>query len=155
MAIKDKVMKQNGFLALPYPLTNFEIQKYYQNKSRFNGVYLRDNLQKIKDRTYIINFDEYSDIGTHWIALYVQNNDVTYSDYFGAERIPKEIRIFISNKNIKINIFRKPAYDSIMCGYFCIGFIDFTLAGKTLTDFTNLFLPNNFKKTIAYFQIIL
>ena len=95
MAIKDKVMKQNGFLALPYPLTNFEIQKYYQNKSRFNGVYLRDNLQKIKDRTYIINFDEYSDIGTHWIALYVQNNDVTYSDYFGAERIPKEIRIFI------------------------------------------------------------
>ena len=155
MAIKDKVMKQNGFLALPYPLTNFEIQKYYQNKSRFNGVYLRDNLQKIKDRTYIINFDEYSDIGTHWIALYVQNNDVTYSDYFGAERIPKEIRIFISNKNIKINIFRIPAYDSIMCGYFCIGFIDFTLAGKTLTDFTNLFLPNNFKKTIAYFQIIL
>ena len=53
MAIKDKIMKQNGFLTLPYPLTNFEIQKYYQNKSRFNGVYLRDNLQKIKDRTYI------------------------------------------------------------------------------------------------------
>ena len=132
MAIKDKIMKQNGFLTLPYPLTNFEIQKYYQNKSRFNGVYLRDNLQKIKDRTYIINFDEYSDIGTHWIALYVQNNDVTYSDYFGAERIPKEIRIFISNKNIKTNIFRIPAYDSIMCRYFCIGFIDFTLAGKTL-----------------------
>ena len=154
MAIKDKIMKQNEFLTLPYPLTNFEIQKYYQNKSRFNGVCLRDNLQKIEDRTYIINFDEYSDIGTHWIALYVQNNDITYSDSFGVERIPKEIRIFISNNNIKTNIFRIPAYDSIMCGYFCIGFIDFTLAAKTLTDFTNLFLPNNFKKTMVYFQII-
>ena len=62
----------------PYPLTNFEIQKYYQNEPRFNGVYLRDNLQKVKDGAYIINLDEYSDIGTHWVALYVQNNDVTY-----------------------------------------------------------------------------
>ena len=116
----------------PHPLTNFEIQKYYQNEPRFNGVYSRDNLPKIKDGAYVINLDEYSDIGTHWVALYVQNNDVTYFDSFGVERIPKEIRIFISNKNIKANIFRIPAYDSIMCGYFCIGFIDFTLAGKTL-----------------------
>ena len=59
---------------------------------------------------------------------------------------PKEIKTFIGNKNIKINIFRIQAYDSIMCGYFCIGFIDFMLAGKTLTDFRNLFSPNNFKK---------
>ena len=63
----------------PHPLTNFEIQKYYQNELRFNGVYSRDNLpDKIKDEAYIINLDEYSDIGTHWVALYVQNNDVTY-----------------------------------------------------------------------------
>ena len=74
---------------LPYPLTNFEIQKYYQNEPRFNGVYLRDNLQKVKDGAYIINLDEYSDIGTHWVALYVQNNDVTYFDSFGVEHIPK------------------------------------------------------------------
>ena len=138
----------------PHPLTNFEIQKYYQNEPRFNGVYSRDNLPKIKDGAYVINLDEYSDIGTHWVALYVQNNDVTYFDSFGVERIPKEIRIFISNNNIKTNIFRIPAYDSIMCGYFCIGFIDFTLAAKTLIDFTNLFLPNNLKKTMVYFQII-
>ena len=130
----------------PHPLTNFEILKYYQNESRFNGVYSRDNLQKIKDGAYIINLDEYSDIGTHWVALYVQNNDVTYFDSFGVEHIPKEIRTFIGNKNIKTNIFRIQAYDSIMCGYFCIGFIDFMLAGKTLTEFTNLFSPNNFKK---------
>ena len=128
----------------PHPLTNFEIQKYYQNEPRFNGVYSRDNLPKIKDGAYVINLDEYSDIGTHWVALYVQNNDVTYFDSFGVEHNSKEIRTFISNKNIKTNIFRIQAYDSIMCGYFCIGFIDFMLAGKTLTEFTNLFSPNNF-----------
>ena len=67
-------------------------------------------------------------------------------DSFGVEHIPKEIKRFINNKNIKTNIFRGQAYDSIMCGYFCIGFIDFTLARKTLTENTNLFSPNNFKK---------
>ena len=130
----------------PHPLTNFEIQKYYQNEPRFNGVYSRDNLQKIKDGTYIINLNEYSDIGTHWVALYVQNNDVTYFDSFGVEHNSKEIRTFISNKNIKTNIFRIQVYYSIMCGYFYIGFIDFMLAGKTLNDFKNPFSTNNFKR---------
>ena len=145
----------------PHPLTNFDIQKY-QNKPRFNGVYSRDNLPKIKDGTYIINLDEYSDIGTHWVALYVHNDDVTYFDSFGVEHIPKEIKAFINcsssfvlrptlrdalqNKKIKTNIFGIQAYDSIMCGYLCIGFVDFMLAGKTLTEFTNLFSSNNFKK---------
>ena len=78
--------------------------------------------------------------------MYVQSNDVIDFDSFGVEHIPKEIKTFISNKNIKTNIFRIQAYDSIMCGYFCIGFIDFMLAGKTLTEYTNLFSPNNFKK---------
>ena len=100
----------------PHPLTNFEIKKYYKNQSKFNGVYSRDNLpDKIKDGAYIINLDEYSDIGTHWVALYVSNNDVTYFDSFGVEHIPKEIKTFISNKSIKTNIFRIQAYDSIMC----------------------------------------
>ena len=131
----------------PHPLTNFEIQKYYQNGPRFNGVYLRDNLSvDIKDGAYMINFDEYSDIGSHWIPLYVLNNDVTYFDSFWVEHIPKEIKTFISNKNIKANIFRIPAYDSITCEYFWIRFINFMLAGKTLTDFANLFSTNNFKK---------
>ena len=133
---------------LPYSLTNFEIQKYYQNELKFSGVYSRDNLPKIKDGAYVIDLDEYSDIGTHWIAMYVLNNVVSYFESFGVEHIPKEIKAFISNKNIKTNIFRIQAYDSIMCGYFCIGFIGFMLAGKTLTDFRNLFSPNNFKKTM-------
>ena len=130
----------------PHPSTNFEIQKYYQNEPTFNGVYSRDNLTKIKDGADVINLDKYSDIGTRWVALYVRNNNVTYFNSFGAEHIPKEIKIFIDNKTIKTNIFRIQAYDSIMCRYFCIGFIDFMLAGKTLTEFTNLFSPNNFKK---------
>ena len=121
--------------------------KYYENESRFNGVYSRDNLpNKIRDGAYVINLDEYSDIGTHWIALYVKNNDITYFDSFGVEHIPKEITKFIKNKNIKTNIFRIQAYDSIMCGYFCIGFIDFMFKEKTLTEYTNLFSPNDFKR---------
>ena len=86
-------------------------KKYYQNEPRFHGVYSRDNLPKVKDGTYIINTDEYSDIGTYWIALYLQNNNVTYFDSFGVEHIPKKIRTFISNKNIKTNIFRIQVYD--------------------------------------------
>ena len=104
----------------------------------------------MKDEAYVINLDEYSDIGTHWIALHVKNNDITYFDSFGAEHIPKEIIKFINlssqNKNIKTNIFRIQAYDSIMCGYFCIGFIDFMFKGKSLTEYTNLFSSNDFKE---------
>ena len=134
----------NGLLIPPHPLTSFERQKYYQNKSRFNGVYSRDNLPKVKDGAYVINLDQYSDIVTHLVALYVRNTNVTYFNYFGVEHIPNKVKAFINNKNITTNIFRIQAYDSIMCGYFYIGFIDFMLAGKTLTEFTNLFPPNNF-----------
>ena len=108
----------------PHPLTNFEIQKYYQNKPRFNGVYSRDSLTKIKGGAYIINLDEYSDIGTDWVALYVSQaspedvkNNVTYFNSFGVEHIPKEIKTFINNKNIKTNIFRIQAYDLIIFLY--------------------------------------
>ena len=92
----------------------------------------------------MLNLDEYSDIGTHWVSLYIQNNDVTYFDSFGVEHIPKEIRTFIGNKNIKANVFRIQAFDSITCGCCCTGFIGFMLAGTTLTEFTNLFSTNNF-----------
>ena len=130
----------------PHLLANFEIQRYSQNEPRFNGFYSRDNLPRKKDGAYIISLDEYSDIRAHLIALYVLNNDATYFDSFGIEHIPKEIWKFMGNKNIKTNIFRIQAYDSIMCGYFCIEFIDFILPRKTLTEFTISFSPNNFKK---------
>ena len=90
----------------PHPLTNFEIQKYYQNEPRFNGVFSRDNLpKKIKDGAYVINFDEYEDTGTHWIALFCKKNGVIYFDSFGVEHIPNEIKEFIRNKNIKAKVF--------------------------------------------------
>ena len=78
--------------------------------------------------------------------MYVKNKEVTYFDSFGVEHIPKEIKAFIKNRNIKTNIFRIQAFESIMCVYFCIGFIDFMLKGKTLTEYTNLFSPSDFKK---------
>ena len=122
--------------------------KILSKDARFNGVYSRDNLPKIKDGAYVINLDEHSDIGTHWVALWVvdNSNNVTYFDRFGVEHIPKEIKTFINNKNIKTNIFRIQAFDSIMCGYFCIRCVDFMLKGKTLTEYTNHFSPNNIRK---------
>ena len=133
-----------------------KIQKYYKNEPRFNGVYSRDNLSTIKDGAYVINIDEYSDIGAHWVALYVQNNNINYFDSFGVKHIPKEIIKFIENRNIKTSIFRIQAYDSIMCGYFCIAFIDCMFKGKSLTDYTNPFSPNDFKKNddtiLKYFR---
>ena len=131
----------------PHPLTNFEIQAYYQNGPRINVVFRRDNLSNIiKNGTYVINPDEYYDIGTHWVALYVNNKTVTYFDSLGVEHIPKEIIKFIDNKNIITNTFKIQAYDSIICVYFCIGFINFMFNGNNLTDFTNLFSPNDFRK---------
>ena len=90
---------------LPHPLTNFEIQKYYQNEPEFNGVYSRDNLTEIKEGAYVINLVEYFDTGTHWVFLCVHNDDVTYFDSFGVEHIRKEIKTFINNKNIKNKYF--------------------------------------------------
>ena len=79
----------------------------------------------------------------------MNNNDVTNFDSFGVEQISKEIKTFINNKNIKTNIFRIQAYDSVMFGYFCIRFIDFMFKGKTLTEFTNLFSPNTLRKIMT------
>ena len=144
-------------MTLPaHPLTNFEIQEYYQNEPRFNGVFSRDILpNSITNGAYVINLDEYHDIGTHWVALYVNNKIITYFDSFGVEHIPKEIMKFIvrtsfglssRRKKIITNIYRIQAYDSIMCGYFCIGFTNFMFNGKSLTECTNLFSPNDFDK---------
>ena len=141
----------------PHLLTNFEIRNYYENEPRFNGVYSRDNLPKIiKNGAYIINLDEYADVGTHWIALYVKNNEVIYFDSFGVAHVPEEIKKFVGNKDIKTNIFRIQAYNSIMCGYFCIRFIDLMFANKTLINFTSLFSPYNLEKNdkiiLKYFK---
>ena len=105
----------------PRPLTNFEIQKYYQNEPKFNGVFSRNNLpKKINDGAYVINLYEYADVGTHWIALFCNRNETVYFSSFGVEHVPEEIKEFVGNLNIKANIFRVQANDPVMCGYFCI-----------------------------------
>ena len=142
-----EVKKHLNSLLPFHPLTNIEINEYYASEPRFNGVYSRDNLPKIiKKGAYVINLDEYESTGTHWIALFVKTNEVIYFHSFGIEHIPKEINTFIGNKKIKASISRIQAYDSIMCGYFCIEFINDMLKGKTLLDFTNLSSPNDFEK---------
>ena len=141
---------------LPHPITNFEIQKYYQIEPKLNGVYSRNILSKIKDGAYIINLDKFKSIVTHWIALYVNDNEIKYFYSFGVEHIPKEIKKIIANKNIIANVYRIQANDWIMCRYFCIGFIDFMLKGKSLLDYTNLFSPDEYEKNnkmiLKYFQ---
>ena len=124
---------------------------------KFNGVYSRNNILKIKDGTYVIKLDEYySLIGTHWITLYVNGDKVIYFDSFDVEYIRKETNKFIGNKNIITNIFRIQAFDSIMCGYCFIRFIDLMMKGKILLRYTNLFSPNVYKKNdktiLKYFQ---
>ena len=103
-------------------------------------------LKKIKDRIYIINLDEYTDVCMYWIALFCRNSEIIYLDSFGVEHVPEEIREFIGNKIIKTNIFRVQSNNSIMHGCFCTWLIDFMLAGKTLVDFTSLLCPYDFEK---------
>ena len=90
------------------------------------------------------------------MLYFVKKTEIVYLDSLGVEHVPEEIKKFIENKNIKANIFQIQENDSIMCGYFWIGFIDFMLADKKLTEFTNLFSPNNFKKNddiiLSYFK---
>ena len=83
-------------------MTNIEVQMYYQNEIRSNGVYSRDNLSKnIKDGAYVTNIDDYGDVGTHWVALYSLNNNIIYFVRSEIEHIITEIKKCIGNKNIK------------------------------------------------------
>ena len=88
--------------------------------------------------------------------MYANAKNVTYIDSIKVEHIPKEIKIFIRNKNIITSIYRMQAYDSIMCGYFYIGFIGFMLKSKSLLEYTNFFSPNDYEKNdkiiLKYFQ---
>ena len=147
-----------GILMPPHPLTNAnKMQRYYQNEQRFNGVFSRNNiLLKLKDGSYVTNLDEYADVVTHWIALFCNRNEIVYFDNFDVEHVPEEIKKIVGNKNIIVNIFPVQANNSVMCGFFGIGFIDFMLAGEELTDYTSFFSPYDFKNNddiiLCYFK---
>ena len=110
-----------------HPLTNIKITKYFNYEPRFNVVFSRDNLPKIKDGEYFINHD-------------------VYFDSFGIEYIPQEVLNNIKDKSIIQNIFRIQSDNSIMCGFYCITFIEYILAEKSLLENTNLFSPDHYKK---------
>ena len=112
--------------------------KLLSNEPKFNSIYLKNNLSKIKDGAYVVNLDEYKLVETHWIAWYVNKDNVTYFDSFGNEHIPKEIKKFISNKNIETNSYRIQGNDSIISGYFCFLFVDVMPKDKSLLDFKTL-----------------
>ena len=95
--------------------------------------------KKLEDGAYVINLVEYADVSTHWITLFCKRSKIVYFDSFGVEHVPEEIKKFIGHKNIILNIFRVQSNNSIMCRYFCIGFIDSMLAGEKLTYFNSLF----------------
>ena len=121
------------------------------------GVYSRKNLpKKINDGAYVINLDEYADVGTHWIALFCKRSEIVYFDSFDVEDVPEEIKEFVGNRNIIANNFRVQANNSVMCGHCCIGFIDFVLAGKKLTDFRKMLSLYDFEKNdniiLSYFK---
>ena len=104
----------------------------------------------------MINLGEYTDAGTHWVALIFNRSEIVYFDSYRVEHVPEEIKKLVRNKNIIANIFLVQGNNSVMCGYFGIGFIDFMLAGKKLTDFTSLLSPYDFKKNddviLSYFK---
>ena len=111
-------------------LTNFEIQGYFKNEKRFNGIFSRNNLPKLKRGAYVINLEHSKNTGTHWVVIFVKEDEVICFDSFGVDYIPKVIleeieHSSLGNKNIKTSIFRIQDYNSIMCGYFCILFIEY------------------------------
>ena len=100
----------------PHPLTNFDIIDYFKDEPRFNGIYSKDNLPKLKEGVYVINLDQSKNTGTHWVVVFVKSNELIYFDSFGIEHIPEAILKFIENKNIKTIFFKVQSKNSIICG---------------------------------------
>ena len=121
-------------------MTNFEIQRCFDDELLFNGVFCRNNLPTPpKDGGYSTNLDNLGKAGTHWVAIFV--NDF---DSFCVEHMPRAILRFLQGKDVDTNIYRIEVSDFVMCGYYCIKFLDYMFVRKSLTDFTSLFSPTDF-----------
>ena len=115
-----------------HTLRNIKITKYFNNKPKFNGVFSRENLPKIKDGVYVINLEDTQSKETHWVSLFIDKSIAAYFDSFGIEYIPQEVLDKSKDKSITHNICRIQSDDSIMCGFNCITLIEYMIAGKTL-----------------------
>ena len=133
-------------LVLLHPLSNIEITKYFNYEPRFNGVFLKGNLSRIKDRANVINLNDKQSKSTPWVSLVIDRSTALYFDSFRIEYIPQELLNKIKDKSITRNILRIQFQDSIICRFYCIAFIEYMIAGKTLLNYTNLFSPNDYKK---------
>ena len=111
-----------------------------------NGVFSRNYLPRIKDEAYVINLDDKNSKGAHWVSLFVNKNLSVYFDSFGIEYITQEVLNKIQNKSITHNIFRMQDNESIFCRFYCVAFIEYMLAGKTLLDCSNCFLQLTIKR---------
>ena len=113
------------FLVLFYPLSNIEITKSFNYKPRFNSVYSKNNLPRIKDRVYVINLHDNQSKGTHWVSLFIDRNTAVYFDSVGTEYIPQDVLNKIKDQSITHNIFRIQSNDSVGCRFYCIAFIEY------------------------------
>ena len=107
---------------------------YFNYEPRFNGVFSRKNLPGKKDGAYVINLYDKTSKGTHWVSLFIDRNTAVYFDSLGIEYIPEEVLNKITDESITDNIFRIQDNESIMCGFYCIAFTEYMLAGKTFLD---------------------
>ena len=140
-------------MILLHPVSNIETFNYLNYENKFNDVLSRNNLTRINDGDHVINFDDKKSKRTHWVSLFIDRSTAVYFDSFGSEYIPLEILQKIRDKSITRNIFRIQDDESIMCGFYCIPFIEYILAGKTLSDYTNLFSINHYKKKFKDFKV--
>ena len=124
------------FLVLLHNLSNTEITNYIKYKIRFNCVFLRNIIPRIKDGACVVNLNDKNSKGRQWVSSFIDENTAVYLDSFGIEYIPKD-------KSVTRNIFGIQSNDSIKCGFYCIAFIECKLAGKTLLGYINLFSPDN------------
>ena len=127
-------------------MSTIEISNNFHWNPRLNGVFSRNNLFWIRDEAFAINLEDKQSKQTYWVSSVIDRNSTVYLDSFGVEYFPQEVLNKIRDKSITHNIFRIESDGSIMCGFYCIGFIEYILAEKTLLDYANLFSPNDYKK---------
>ena len=127
-------------------MSTIEISNNFHWNPRFNGVFSRNNLFWIRDEAFAINLEDKQSKETYWVSSVIDRNSTVYLDSFGVEYFPQEVLNKIRDKSITHNIFRIESDGSIMCGFYCIGFIEYILAEKTLLDYANLFSPNDYEK---------
>ena len=137
-------MDWKKFLILPHPLTNFRILKYHQNELIFNGVFWRDNLRnKIKNGAYVINLDEYADVGTHWFALFCTEIEVIYFGSFGEEHIPKKLKNSLEIKIKKVTYLK---YNQAIQQCLHAFALDSSILCLQIKNWLILFSPYDFRK---------